>query len=189
MKSFLLSWNVHQRTTYMCQTTSLEPSKLEINMEENSTWWNIHFCGFSRFWMNVSLYLEITEWKLVVAMLKLSMEPGLAKTVARWKFLQCPCSELSWEIGSYKRNLLAVDSISPCQQLLTYFLMKHPFSHPYGSKVLTSSTVSIFWQAAHSGLKLFWNHFPSSSDFRMKLLPCKCSPGGLSLRRSLTRHI
>ena len=59
--------------------------------------------------------------------------------------------------------------------------MKHPISHPHGSRALTSSTTSIFWQAAHPGLKLFWNCFTSSSDFQRKVLPWKCSPGSLSL--------
>lgn len=59
--------------------TRLEPLKLEINMEEKSIWWNIHFCGFSGFLMKVSLYLEITEHKLALESLKLSMEPGLAE--------------------------------------------------------------------------------------------------------------
>lgn len=59
--------------------------------------------------------------------------------------------------------------------------MKHPISHPHGSRALTSSTTAIFWQAAHPGLKLFWNCFTSSSDFQRKVLPCKRSPGSLAL--------
>ena len=73
----LFSWNVNQRTTQRCQTTSLEPSKIEINAKD-STWGNIHFPGFSESWVKVSLNLGITEGNWALAVVRFPMEQGLS---------------------------------------------------------------------------------------------------------------
>lgn len=71
--------------------------------------------------MTVSLSLEITELNLALAMLISLWSQGL-QTMARSKLFQYPPETLSLE---YKRNLLAADSISPCQQLLISWCSIH----------------------------------------------------------------
>lgn len=95
------------------------------------------------------------------------------RTVARWKWLQGLSSELSRETGTYKTSWLAVDNISPCQQLLISWrsirfpilmgakLLLHPWRLSFG-KLLTldfnsSETVSLLPQISE------WNDFPASA--------------------------
>ena len=161
------------------QTSNDQPRTIKIcNQHWKFYRGNIHFPGFSESWMKVPEFRD--NWR----QFGLSNVQALhgTRTFRQWQgesYFNALPQNHDHEKWDHMKGACSWQHLS--LSATSHFPMNHPFPNPHGSIALTSSTTSIFWQAPHPGIKLFWNGFPSSLDFQMRVLPCKCSPGSLCL--------